>query len=660
LLSDEFKKMTLQNWEIDFPPASAHCDVSIIVCAFNKWEYTLKCLSAIHKSRLQNLSTVEVILVDDASTDSSHEVFSTIRGLKYIRNMTNKGFLQSANIGAGHSKGEFILFLNNDTEAIGNWIDPLVRRARSSDRIGAVGSKLIYPDGSLQESGGIIFQDASGWNYGKHSNAKDPSFNYARKVDYCSGASLLVRRKNWIELGGFDERYVPAYYEDTDFCFQLRSRGLEVWFEPLSIVLHHEGISHGADLSAGLKAYQLANKEKFYEKWKDLLFKQPKPDATRIESAARSNYQRRILLIDHQMPTPDQDSGSVRIFEVMRSLIDLQQHVTFLPENGLRMNSYCEKLQEIGAEVLWGDFQEMTKSLSARADSVDVVWLSRPGPAKYFFENFKKLLPNVPVIYDTVDLHFQRVRRQAQLNESEVLYIDSLRLEIEELDIISRSAAVVAVSDVEKKLLNERSSTPVRVIGNVHRLVPITTSPSSRSDLLFVGGFGHQPNEDAVVWFIEEIFPKVIASVPNCRLRIVGSRVPEWLLELQHSNIEVIGWVENLDEIYLRSRVGIAPLRYGAGVKGKVGEALSMSTPMVLTEIAAEGMYLEDGKHALIANDPEDFAQAIIKLMTDDLLWKSISATGKQHIEEKFGVSSLKNSISGLLDIVKPLESSCR
>jgi glycosyltransferase involved in cell wall biosynthesis len=210
---------------------------------------------------------------------------------------------------------------------------------------------------------------------------------------------------------------------------------------------------------------------------------------------------------------------------------------------------------------------------------------------------------------------------------------------------------------VEKKLINERSSTLVRVIGNVHRLVPITTSPSLRSDLLFVGGFGHQPNEDAVAWFIEEIFPIVIKSLPNCRLRIVGSRVPKWLLELQHSNIEVIGWVENLDEIYLKSRLGIAPLRYGAGVKGKVGEALSMSTPMVLTEIAAEGMHLEDGKHALIANYPEDFAQAIIKLMTDDLLWKSISETGKQHIEEKFGVSSLKNSISGLLNIVKPLES---
>jgi GT2 family glycosyltransferase len=649
--------MTLENWEIDFPPPSTQCDVSIIVCAFNKWEYTLKCLSAICKSLAQNVSTVEVILVDDASTDMSQEVFSTIRGLKYVRNIANRGFLQSANAGAAHSNGEFVLFLNNDTEPIGNWIDPLVRRARSSAQVGAVGSKLVYPDGSLQEAGGVIFQDASGWNYGKHGNSSDPSYNYARKVDYCSGASLLVRRSNWIELEGFDQRYIPAYYEDSDFCFQLRSKGLEVWFEPLSLVLHHEGISHGTDLSEGLKAYQLANKEKFFEKWQELLRKQPEPDGSRIESAARSNYQRRILVVDHQIPTPDQDSGSVRIFEILQSLVNLKQHVTFLPQNGLKMVGYCAKLQEIGVEVLWGDEREMVRVVSGRADSIDLVWISRPGPARYFFDNLKELLPDVPIIYDTVDLHFQRVRRQAQLSTSEVSYIDSLKLEIDELEIISRSAAAVVVSDVEKKLLNERSGTLVRTISNVHKLVPTTTSLTSRSDLLFVGGFAHQPNEDAVAWFIEEILPIVIKSLPNCRLKIVGSKAPQWLMELQHPNVEVLGWVESLDEIYLKSRLSIAPLRYGAGVKGKVGESLSMSTPMVLTDIAAEGLYLEDAKHALIANNPEDFANAIIQLMTDDSLWTSISVLGKAHIEEKFGVSALRNSLLGLLNIVKPLDS---
>jgi O-antigen biosynthesis protein len=648
--------MNLENWEMDFSPLSTQCEVSIIVCAFNKWEYTIKCLSAICKSLLQNISTVEVILVDDASTDISQEVFSSIRGLKYVRNITNKGFLQSANFGAARSSGEFIIFLNNDTEPIGNWIDPLVMRARSSERIGAVGSKLIYPDGSLQEAGGVIFQDASGWNYGKYGNSKDPSYNYARKVDYCSGASLLVRRREWLELGGFDVRYIPAYYEDTDFCFQLRSRKLEVWFEPRSLVLHHEGISHGTDESAGLKSYQLANKEKFYEKWSDFLKNQPKPDATKIELAARLNYQRRILVIDHQIPTPDQDSGSVRIFEILSSLLNSNHHVTFLPVNGLKMVGYCEKLQEIGVEVLWGDERELRKLISERADLFDVVWISRPGPAEYFFDNFKELLGDVPIIYDTVDLHFQRVRRQSQIAGSEVSYMDSLKLEINELDIISRSAATIVVSDVEKKLINERSTTLVRVISNVHRQVPSTTSLSSRSDMLFVGGFAHNPNEDAVAWFIEEVFPIVIQTLPHCRLRIVGSKAPEWLLNLMHPNIEVLGWVENLEEVYSKSRLSIAPLRYGAGVKGKVGESMSMSTPMVITDIAAEGMYLEDGKHALIANHPQSFATAIIQLMTDDSLWLSISANGKNHIEETFGVSALRNSLAELLNIVHPLE----
>ena len=649
--------MTLQNWEIDFPPQSSKVDVSIVICAFNKWEYTLDCLASVCKSLSQNVSAAEVILVDDASSDKTNEVFCTVRGLRYVRNDTNLGFLQSAKIGASHARGEFVLFLNNDTEPIGNWIDPLVNRANSSQKIGAVGSKLIYPDGRLQEAGGIIFSDASGWNYGKFADAESPEFSYARKVDYCSGASLLIRRSYWEEFGGFDTRFIPAYYEDTDFCFQLRNNGLEVWFEPKSLVVHHEGISHGVDESSGLKAYQLANKSKFSEKWQNLLSRQPSPDSSQVQLAARSNYKRRVLVIDHQIPTPDQDSGSLRMFEILNSLINLNQHVTFIPENGLKKIGYCERLQESGVEVIWGDLQSIAKYLIQRRNSFDLIWISRPGPAKFFFEHLHGLLQDIPIIYDTVDLHFQRVRRQAVLKASEETYIDSLNIEIDELDIISRSAATVVVSEIEKKLINERSSTLVRVISNVHKFENRKVSLSSKSDLLFVGGFAHEPNEDAVAWFIQEIFPIVLSTLPKCRLRIVGSKAPGWLMELDHPNVEVLGWVESLEEIYLRSRVSIAPLRYGAGVKGKVGESLSMGTPTVLTEIAAEGMNLENGKHSLIANHPKDFAEAIIRLMTDDSLWTSIEQMGRRHVEENFGVSTLRNSLVSLLNVVKPVES---
>jgi len=170
----------MKNWEIDFPPISSNCDVSIVICAYNKCEYTLYCLGAVCKSLSQNVASAEVILVDDCSNDKTQEVFAGVRGLRYIRNSSNLGFLRSANVGAKVAKGRNILFLNNDTIPIGNWIDPLLNRIDGSERVGAVGSRLVYQDGTLQEAGGIIFSDASGWNNGKQASIDLPEFNYPR------------------------------------------------------------------------------------------------------------------------------------------------------------------------------------------------------------------------------------------------------------------------------------------------------------------------------------------------------------------------------------------------------------------------------------------------------------------------------------------------
>lgn len=634
----------LENWEIDFPPISSDCDVSIVICAFNKWEYTLNCLGAVCNSLSQNVSTAEVILVDDASTDNTREVLSVIRGLRYIRSESNQGFLRSAKLGASLAKGRNILFLNNDTVPIGNWIDPLVRRIDSSSKVGAVGSRLVYQDGMLQEAGGIIFSDASGWNYGKGMKADLPEFSYPRKVDYCSGAALMIRKDLWLKIGGFDETFAPAYYEDTDACFALRSIGFEVWYEPASIVVHFEGISHGKELSSGLKAYQVANKEKFHKKWISVLSEHFPASSKLVEGAARRESKKRILVIDHQVPTPDQDSGSLRLFEVMRVLVAMNFHITFVPENGLRRVGYSDKLISLGVELVT-DFRYLEELLGKRENFYDFAWVSRPGPAKFFFANIFSKLEATKVIYDSVDLHFQRLRRQYATGDEQITYKESLITELAELDLISQSNLALVTSDTERDLLLERVKTPIRVVSNVHKTHRYATSLYQRSDLLFIGGFSHQPNEDGIAWFIGEILPIVLKKLPDLRLKIIGSKVPSWLTNLMHPNIDVIGWVERVEPFYATTRVSIAPLRYGAGVKGKVGEALSLATPMVLTNIAAEGMSLINRQNALIEDEPERFASAIIELMQDDALWKELSSNGKLHIEEKFGVGRLQKSL---------------
>jgi GT2 family glycosyltransferase len=146
------------------------------------------------------------------------------------------------------------------------------------EQAGAVGGKLLYPDGILQEAGGIIFSDASGHNFGRYDpQANAPLYNYLREVDYCSGALLATPRPLFKQLGGFDTRYSPAYYEDTDYCFNLWQNGYRVYYQPESVIIHFEGVSSGTDVTLGVKRYQMVNQTKFVEKWGAVLASQPKP-----------------------------------------------------------------------------------------------------------------------------------------------------------------------------------------------------------------------------------------------------------------------------------------------------------------------------------------------------------------------------------------------
>ena len=640
----------LANWELDFPVHSSTVQVSIVICAYNKSDYTLKCLSAVCESLKFNMTQVEVILVDDCSTDNTQEIFANVRGLNYLRNENNLGFLKSANRGALAAQGQYVLFLNNDTLPIGNWLDPLVDRMKTHTKIGAVGSKLLNDDGSVQEAGGIIFADGSGWNYGRGWDATDPRINYARSVDYCSGAALLVKADLLKEIGGFDTSFAPAYYEDTDLCFQIRELGYSVWYEPNSVIIHYEGVSHGKDTSSGIKSVQEINRGKFQSKWHAALAEHFPNNPNLVHLAANRHYTSRILLVDHQIPTPDQDSGSLRIYELIKAMVELNCFVTFLIQNGLQRQIYTENLLNLGVEVLPATSENL-ELLFQRNNFYEAIWTSRPEPTTYFFSELRSHFAYVPVIYDTVDLHFLRMRRSAQLQSTDVNHIDSLRMEVNELELIEKSDKVVVVSDYEESVLKPLTNKPIYLIPNVHIASEYSPGPQQRSGILFVGGFAHQPNEDAISWFIKEIFPQILKEESTTKLQIVGANPPKWLLELNHPNIDVLGWVPELRDIYAKARVCIAPLRFGAGVKGKVGEALSYRVPIVLTDIAAEGLGLTANEHCLIANEPTEFANACLELLSNNQVWRTTSINGYRHITENFGKATTLKRVKELLEI---------
>ena len=247
-----------------------------------------------------------------------------------MRNEANSGFIHSCNRGAEKARGKYLVFLNNDTLVKAGWLTALVDTFAEQPRAGIVGSKLVYPDGRLQEAGGIIWKDASGWNYGKFDDPQKPEYNCLREVDYCSAAALMIPKALFETVGGFDSRYSPGYYEDTDLAFKVRRAGYKVFYQPLSEVIHYEGATGGTDISAGAKKYQDINRSKFAEKWAaELIAKPANGDLVSLRQAQKGSG-KNILVIDHHVPFPDRDSGSLRMFQILKILHQLGHRVTFI------------------------------------------------------------------------------------------------------------------------------------------------------------------------------------------------------------------------------------------------------------------------------------------------------------------------------------------
>ena len=243
--------------------------VTIVVPVHNNWDLTYSCLYSV----LLNTHGIsyEVIVADDASGDETKNITGHIGGIKVVRNEENLGFLRTCNRASREARGEYLLFLNNDTNVQHGWLKGLLDLFENDDSVGVAGSKLVYPDGRLQDAGGIVWNDGNCWIYGRWDDPQKAKYNEAKEMDYVSGACILVRRQLWEEIEGFDERYSPAYYEDADLALEARRRGFKVMYGPGSVVVHFEGVTCGRDVKKGTKRYQEINREKFFAKWQEVL-----------------------------------------------------------------------------------------------------------------------------------------------------------------------------------------------------------------------------------------------------------------------------------------------------------------------------------------------------------------------------------------------------
>jgi O-antigen biosynthesis protein len=615
--------------------------VSIIIPSYGQHALTYTCLKSIADQAGE--VPIEVLLIDDCAPEPAADHLAPVQGLRLLRNSENLGFLRTCNRAAATARGRWLVLLNNDTIVLAGWLEALLaafddQPADCKQPVGAVGARLVYPDGRLQEAGGIVWQDGSAWNWGRNGDPDDPRYHYVREVDYCSAACLMVPKALFEQLGGFDERYAPAYYEDTDLCLAIRASGHRVLYQPEATVVHFEGASHGTDENAGLKGYQVRNRVLFRDKWAARLARHL-PNAVLPERECDRVPGPRILWVEACMLTPDQDSGSVRTWRLFGLLRGLGCKVTFIADNLEGSQPYTRQLQQAGIEVQhYPHVLSVADYLFSQGAHYDAIVLCRHYIAIQYVHLARQVAPQARLIFDTIDLHYLRLRRQATLDQSaktrrlaEVAYR-------EELEVVGACDLTLVVSEVEvAELARELPAARVEIVSNVHDPQPSVAPLTGRRDVLFVGGFQHPPNVDAVTFYAEAIWPQFRALHPDARTFIIGSRMPETLRQLgTEAGLDMLGFVADLDPYLSGCRLSVSPLRYGAGVKGKINQALAWGLPVVATPPSVEGMGLQHDAHCLLADKPMEFADAMSRLYADDALWQRLSAAGQASIRERF------------------------
>lgn len=623
--------------------------VSIIVPVYNEFEYTYICLESILKNS-GNVS-YEIIIADDCSTDITAEIDKVVKNIVVARTQENLRFLRNCNNAAGYARGNYILFLNNDTKVLENWLEPLVTLIESDSAIGMVGSKLIYADGKLQEAGGICWCDGTAWNYGNRQDASAPEYNYVKDVDYISGASLMIRKTLWEEIGGFDENFAPAYCEDSDLAFEVRKHGYRVVYQPKSVVVHFEGVSNGTDVSSGVKQYQVENSRKLQQKWAEEFAGQYPNGKNVFRARERSKDKKIVLFIDHYVPHFDEDAGSKTIYQYLQMFVKKGYLVKFIGDNFYQHEPYTTVLQQMGIEVLYGSYyaQHVFDWIRANKEQIDYAFLNRPHISVKYIDMLRRET-NIKTIYYGHDLHFLRNQREYELTGNIEKKKEAEEWRKKELRLMHSADISYYPSYIEKEEIHkiDPSISVKAITAYVYDQFKedINYDFASKEGVLFVGGFRHNPNADAVLWFVEEIWP-LIRKEQEMNFYIVGSYVTEEIQMLDGKNgIVVKGFVsdEELSSLYAQCKMVVVPLRYGAGVKGKVVEAVYNGMPIVTTSVGAEG--IENIEKAVVIEDnPEKFAKRVTELYRDNEGLKALAEATQVLVKEQFSTEAVWNII---------------
>ncbi len=658
---DKINNIKLHNFlfsqaEIEFPTVEQPL-VSIILILYNRAELTLSCLSSILHNSFKSL---EVVIIDNNSSDRTSQLLDRIHGAKIIRNVENRHFLLASNQASEIATGKYLLFLNNDAQILGNSIHAAVTTIDRDRDIGAVGGKIILPDGTLQEAGSIIWRDGSCLGYGRGDDPEASQYMFQREVDYCSGAFLLTPRDLFLELGGFDEAYQPAYYEETDYCVRLHKAGKKIIYDPKVAILHYEFASSAKQDNA--IELQQRNQRIFNTKHQDWLQSQTTPDITNILAASQKKGEHKsILFIDDRIPHPYLGSGYTRSHKILNIMSDLGYLVTFYATDISYSESWQEAYHDItnNIEIIrdWG-LQKLEEFLKARQNLYDIIFISRPHNMSHLNSILTRhnFLENVEIIYDAEALYCLRDFAYQELQNNPVSEETKQQKIQDELALASSSNLIISVSPLEQQKFIEYGYQQVEILGHSLSSFPTPKQFSERKDILFVGAIYdlQSPNADSVIWLSQEILPLIKQELgETVRLIIVGNnsvpQLKEKIAMLDESSIKIEGRVDNLLDFYNSSRLFVAPTRFAAGIPHKVHEAAAYGLPLVTTSLIGKQLQWQNEQDLLVADNAQDFARQCIRLYQDESLWQRLRDNALAKVESQCSPEAFTQQLKNIL-----------
>jgi GT2 family glycosyltransferase len=627
-------------------PSASTPVVSVIVIVWNRAELTLGSLRAL---AVQSDVPLETIVVDNASTDETAAMLAHVDGATVITNAENRGFTVAANIGASHARGEFLLFLNNDAELLPGAMGRMLATARRAS-VGVVGGKLVFPDGRLQEAGSIVWSDGSCDAYGRGGDPLAPEYTFERPVDFCSGALLLTRRALFADLHGFDERYKPAYYEDADYCVRVWARGYSVVYQPRAVAIHRE-FGSSPSRSAGI-ALQRERREIFAARHHEWLARQRSRDGGVLAARSHPHGGRSLIFVDDAAPDPRRGGGFPRAAAMVRAFRDLGYFVTVYT-TGAGARQTADALDDV--EIVPGGPAWLQSFFAARRGAEAVV-VSRPHNMQYVKAAVGADLAGLgaPCVYDAEAVFAVRDIGRRALSSQPASDAEQRTLVDAELALARGCAAVLVVSENERRLFAAATTAPVHVVSHAVDAVPTQTPVDCRRSMLFVGAFGpNSPNDDAVEFFVRDVLPALRARGCDAPLVIAGAHAPDrFNAPARGAGIAIHRDVGDLTALYDDARVFVAPTRFGAGIPLKVIEAAARGVPVVGTTLVARQLGWESGRELLTADTPAEFASAIASLCVDREIWTRVRDAALARVQRDHGTAHLKNVLSEALTVM--------